>query len=250
MCSSIFRQKHRLNPLFSPGYPYILWLKIDLFFITFSLVGKFISAWDYLPEWIPLPGPNDSGILELLNCFFPYVICILGLPLLLIIFFSFLARFVALARSITTKSFDRTKVYGFGLLSITLLLYILCSLSFTDLLISYALRRYDTVIAAIEQHRLDHGIYPPNLDTLSPQYLASSPGIYMKYGDRLIYSPTDLAWDDHAPFRFELHGTYNLFHGRRLKYCPDSIDSCYESGTDRYVERINQNWIWVYSSGL
>jgi hypothetical protein len=114
----------------------------------------------------------------------------------------------------------------------------------------YAISRYDIVIDAIEKYHADNGDYPPSLDALVPTYLSSVPAKYMKFGEELNYFPDP--FDDDArgyvgkgPFIFELTGMYAGMHGQTLKYCPIQDETC-----KAFKGRIDERWIWTYSSIL
>ncbi len=108
-------------------------------------------------------------------------------------------------------------------------------------LLSYGISRYDRVIEAIERYRADNGAYPESLNSLVPDYLKSEPDILLKYGERLDYSP-NVCCGDGAPFTFELYGhDWSGIHGRILTYCPTDFD-CPDG------DRINDKWMWTYSS--
>jgi hypothetical protein len=49
---------------------------------------------------------------------------------------------------------------------------------------------YEPVINAIEQYNNDNGNYPPDLETLVPDYLPKVPGIYIRKGERSTYKPS------------------------------------------------------------
>jgi hypothetical protein len=115
-----------------------------------------------------------------------------------------------------------------------------------DSLIAHAASRYDSAIAAIEEYYADHGQYPPTLWALVPDYLPTPPGIYMKFGETLKYDPkSQRGYAGHGPFTFELYGHYRGWHGQTLKYCPIEDSSC-----DVFKRRINDNWVFVFSSAL
>ena len=112
-----------------------------------------------------------------------------------------------------------------------------------------AAARYDEVIDAIEQYRIEQGQYPPDLATLVPDYLTEVPGIYVKGGERLEYLPLPSCG---VPFTFYVYG--HRYSGLRLlhdweewelRYCPRDLCDYYQSS--RYcLQRINREWIWVY----
>lgn len=39
-------------------------------------------------------------------------------------------------------------------------------------------------------------------------------------------------------------------HGQTLKYCPITVDPCYETDRHFSYQRIDDTWIWLYSSAL
>ena len=120
-------------------------------------------------------------------------------------------------------------------------------------LMAFAASRYDPVIDAIEKFHKEYGAYPPDLETLTPNFIEPPPGIYMKFGEYLSYSPHAEGWyRDRSPFKFELYGHYSpeFFHGQTLKYCPIQTDPCFEGNRHFTPVRINDRWILVYSSAL
>ena len=114
----------------------------------------------------------------------------------------------------------------------------------------YAISRYDVVIDAIEKYYADNGHYPPSLEALVPTYLVSVPGKYMKFGEELNYYPDPFnenarGYIGSGPFIFELMGMYAGMHGQTLKYCPIQDETC-----QAFKGRIDDRWIWTYSSIL
>jgi hypothetical protein len=117
--------------------------------------------------------------------------------------------------------------------------------------LDYGIARYDEVIDAIEEYRDDHGEYPPSLDALVPDYLADAPGIFIKFGERLTYEPKPSIGCEAAPFTFELYGhDRSGIHGQILRFCPEELGLPDKEGRDTAPERINERWIWLYSSAL
>jgi hypothetical protein len=115
------------------------------------------------------------------------------------------------------------------------------------------IQQYDQVINAIESYHRDHGVYPPELSDLVPDYLTKAPGIYIRRGERLTYSP-ELEREGAAPFTFYIYGHYPglaFMHGWELKYCPKELDLCNETNDRHYhPHRINDRWIWISRSAL
>jgi hypothetical protein len=120
------------------------------------------------------------------------------------------------------------------------------------------LQQYDQVIWAIEQYQRDHDAYPSSLADLVPAYLAREPGIYIRNGEELAYSPQTKTWGlgepDGAPFTFYIYGHYPFpanIHGWFLYFCPNEIDGCNRQG-DRHRSwyRVNNRWVWINSSAL
>lgn len=116
-----------------------------------------------------------------------------------------------------------------------------------------AITKYDLVIDAIERYHVERGDYPPDLRALVPQYLPQVPGIHVRAGDMLVYSPVPER-DGGAPFTFYVSGHHTglqFMHGWELKYCPVALGFCGEAN-DRHFHphRINDRWIWINSSAL
>jgi hypothetical protein len=121
--------------------------------------------------------------------------------------------------------------------------------------------QYDQVVDAIEKFYQDKGYYPQDLKDLTPIYLSKVPGIYIRNGEKLTYSPEPSFPDTYilpdtkvAPFTFNIYGHYTglaFMHGWFLMYCPSKYDYCNDSG-DRHMQtiRINDQWIWINSSAL
>jgi hypothetical protein len=119
--------------------------------------------------------------------------------------------------------------------------------------LSQVIPQYDQVILAIWAYYQDNERYPTDLSELVPTYLSKTPGIYIRNGERLTYSPEPLA-DGDAPFTFYIYGHYPglaFMHGWMLYYCPERYEGCNSEG-DRHFRsrRINQRWIWINRSAL
>jgi len=204
---------------------------------------------DYLPDWFPVPSTSNP-LIDILKCFQPIVLCILGIPTVLAFIFEFTVGISVLVRRLQTREMSRI-----GLLILSLLMLgiptalWMFSTQIDNYFLNYGISRYDVVIDANEEYKNDNGEYPANLDALVPEYIHRIPGIYMKFGEELTYEPIPSAWYDHSPFTFELYGHYLSMHGQTLKYCP--INICYFEDDRHYTPvRINDRWIWVYSSAL
>jgi hypothetical protein len=115
------------------------------------------------------------------------------------------------------------------------------------------IQQYDQVINAIESHHQDYGFYPSELSALVPEYLPEVPGIYIRRGERLTYTPGPER-EGAAPFTFYIYGHYPglaFMHGWELKFCPQELDLCNETDDRHYhPHRINDRWIWVSRSAL
>jgi hypothetical protein len=115
------------------------------------------------------------------------------------------------------------------------------------------IQQYDQVINAIESYHQDHGVYPPELSALVPDYLPRVPGIYIRRGERLTYAP-EPEQEGAAPFTFYIYGHYPglaFMHGWELEYCPKELDLCNETNDRHYhPHRINDRWIWISRSAL
>ncbi len=206
--------------------------------VVFGSFVILMAVWDVLPNWIPIPGGYIVGI----RCCCG--LCLLG-P-----YYGFSIGTVLAA---VWRIFGRLSENDFyGVVTPTVVLFVVLFLAIvlhlgtddiSQALLNYGIRRYDRVVEAIEQYKLDHGFYPESLDALTPNYLQSKPGIFLKYGERLDYAPDTWSGDD-APFRFELYGHDSSgVHGRILKYCPVEFE-CPDG------DRINDRWMWTYSSAL
>jgi hypothetical protein len=116
-----------------------------------------------------------------------------------------------------------------------------------------AIDAYDPVIDAIEHYREDYGAYPASLSVLVPSYLSEAPGIYIRGGESLHYSP-DSEYVGSAPFTFYVYGHHTglqSMHGWEFKYCPVELDYCNEPDDRHYhPHRMNDRWIWINRSAL
>lgn len=207
------------------------------------LIIWLIPHWDYLPEWAPVPPFTLPHLWNLLQSF---LLCLLVWPPVLICLFPLVTDLVLLLNSVFPRAWATALIIVIALIVLgAATTPLLLEDSIDDILIKYAILRYDLAIVAIEQYHEDCGEYPPNLGALFPNYLPFVPGLYMKYGDTLKYDPnSEWGYVGYGPFTFELFGTYKVFHGQTLKYCPIEDDSC------RAFNRINDRWVWAYSSGL
>ena len=201
---------------------------------------------DYLPDWFPVPSASNP-LIDILKCFQPIVLSVLGIPTILAFTFEFTVCINTFVKNLQTH-----KPAGIGplvlslfILAIPIVLW-LSSKQMDNFLLNHGVARYDIAIDAIEEYKNDNGEYPPNLDALVPNYLHDAPKIYMKFGNRLTYEPKPYAWYDHSPFIFEVRGQYLSLHGQVIKYCP--IDACFEG--DRRYNRINDKWILFHLSAL
>ena len=201
---------------------------------------------DYLPDWFPVPSTSNP-LIDILKCFQPIVLSVLGIPTVLAFIFEFGLGINFLVQRSQARRPASLKflISSLLILAIPIVLWLFGE-QIDNLLLNYGVSRYDRVINAIEEFKNDKGEYPPNLDTLVPKYLPYAPGFYMKFENRLIYEPKPYASYDHSPFTFELRGQYLSLHGQIIKYCP--IDACFEG--DRRYKRINDRWILFHSSAL
>jgi hypothetical protein len=207
------------------------------------LVFWLIPHWDYLPEWAPVPPFTLAHPWKLLQSF---LLCLLVWPMMLICLSQLVTDLVLLLNRVLPRTWAAASII---IIALIVLGAAATPWLFEDridgILVKYAISRYDLAIVAIEKYHEDCGEYPPSLGALFPDYLPFAPGLYMNYGDTLKYDPnSERGYVGHGPFTFELFGTYKVFHGQTLKYCPIEDDSC------RAFSRINDRWVWAYSSGL
>lgn len=215
---------------------------------AWSLLMCMTLSWEFVPDWVP--GPSGLAM-EPIACWANLIFCLLFLPTLLAFTAGLITNLVLLSNRVLSQNLSGVFKLGAGLI-------ILCVGGlpwffigkFRDAALNYGIARYDVVIDAIEAYHADYHQYPPTLEALVPTYLPDVPRIYMKFGSSLEYSPIPSGPWDHAPFTFELYGTYAGIHGQTLKYCPIEFEPCYESGRKITPKRINERWIWVYSSAL
>ncbi len=252
---------------------YIYLAFFTLLLNTQFLVRPLLVSWNYWPEWAPishsfatvfsfvrcllLPMLGAMGavafvvfgdslrrnIPDLLNRKFPVGILYL---LLVVLVLPLSVPYVIQTRNEIVDSYVRTIAEKNG---IALRKYD----STNTALIAYAASRYDPVIDAIEKYHEENNEYPPDLETLVPDFLNETPEIYIKFGEYLSYSPVvESQFHDHSPFEFELYGHYSpeFIHGQTLKYCPVQIAPCFEGNRHFTPARINNRWILVYSSAL
>jgi hypothetical protein len=78
-----------------------------------------------------------------------------------------------------------------------------------------AIEKYDQVIYAIERYQNVYGDYPPNLEALVPDYLARVPGVYVRAGARMEYSP-EIANSNTAPFTFSISGHQQCYQAKTV----------------------------------
>ena len=189
--------------------------------------------------------------MNLVSCLRPIPLFVCGIPTAIAFLVSLMKSFGSFINPVPDRNVTR-------LISFVLSLAILGSstlpLLYEDQLENglkqYAISRYDVVIDAIEKYHADTGHYPPSLVAFVPVYLASVPGKYMKFGDELNYypdssSPNARGYLGFGPFIFELTGMYAGMHGQTLKYCPIEDETC-----KAFKGRIDDRWIWTYSSIL
>lgn len=116
-----------------------------------------------------------------------------------------------------------------------------------------AIAQYELTICAIERYHSEQGMYPPDLEALVPTYLPAVPGIYIRAGETLVYSPIP-KMEAGAPFAFYVYGHHTGFqfmHGWELMYCPAELDLCGEPNNRHYhPHRINERWLWINRSAL
>ena len=207
-----------------------------------------IESWEYLPDWAPVPGP---GLMNLVSCLRPIVLAICGIPTAMVFLIALIMNLRSLVNRLPARNI--TAIISF-ILSLSVLGSSTLPLIYQDRiekdLKQYAISRYDVVIDAIEKYHADNEHYPPSLEALVPAYLASVPGKYMKFGEELNYYPDPLGenargYIGSGPFIFELTGMYAGTHGQTLKYCPIQDETCKD-----FKGRIDDRWIWTYSSIL
>jgi hypothetical protein len=203
--------------------------------------------WYLLPNWVPIP----EGIFFFFDCFLPLIVLLCGLPTAVAFGISIMLNLGILGHGVFKKNGREIKLVGvsLGLLILSSLPWIYTD-EINDAMLAYSLTRYDPIIDAIESYKDEQGQYPSSLELLVPQYLSAVPGIYMKYGERLIYEAPQSTMHDYTPFDFELYGHYAGLHGQSLKYCPIEINPC--MGTDEHIHyrRLDPHWIWVIYSAL
>jgi len=207
-----------------------------------------IESWEYLPEWAPVPGPL---LMTIVSCFRPIFLFACGLPTAIVFLTGLTANLGLLVNRVLSKKL--TGVISF-IVSLAILSASTLPLIYRDQLEEslrqYAISRYNVVIDAIEKYYADNGHYPPSLEVLVPVYLPDVPGKYMKFGEELNYYPDPFSenargYIRHGPFIFELTGMYAGIHGQTLKYCPVQDETC-----SVFRGRIDDKWIWTYSSIL
>ena len=229
------------------------WENSILIAITISsmwlLIIWYVLNWEHLPDWVPLPG---LPLMDILSCLGLPLFCITGLPAFAILCIGVIGNTVTFVKRLYDGNLRAFIKMGVGLIIFGVaLLPWLYQEEIDSVGVNQAIERYEPVVEAIESYRVEKGYYPETMQKLIPAHLTNMPGIYMKYGIELTYQPEPTDRLDHAPFVFELYGGYAGVHGQTLKYCPASIEPCYEGGEGLYtVERINERWIWVYSSAF
>lgn len=229
------------------------WENSILIAVTISsiwlLIIWYVLNWEHLPEWVPLPG---LPLMDILSCLGVPLFCLTGLPAFVILCIGIVGNLVTFVKRLYDGSLSASIKMGVSLIIFGVaLLPWLYKEEIDRAGVNQAVERYEPVIEAIEAYRVENGYYPETIQKLVPVYLTKIPGIYMKYGMDLTYQPKTTDRLDHAPFVFELYGGYAGVHGQTLKYCPASIEPCYEGVEGLYtVERINERWIWVYSSAF
>lgn len=215
---------------------------------VWSFASWYSINWEYMPDWLPLPG---LPLMDFLSCFSPILFLISLIPAALVFVFSLLGNLILLIDRFLSFNIPKIIRLAAGLIILgSATLPWMFHQTIENMALNHATKRYDIVIDAIESYRSAHGRYPANLNVIVPEYLPELPGRYMKFGKMLTYEPnTSLAYD-HAPFVFELYGHYYGIHGQTLKYCPVTIEPCFEKRGHLTPSRINDRWIWVYSSAL
>jgi hypothetical protein len=115
------------------------------------------------------------------------------------------------------------------------------------------IEQYDQVINAIDSYYQVNGTHPSDLSALVPQYLPRIPFVYIRNGEKLVYSP-DAERPGRAPFTFYIYGHYPglaFMHGWELRYYPVELDYCNEPNDRHYHPyRVNHRWIWISRSAL
>lgn len=213
-----------------------------------SFVSWYSINWEYMPDWLPLPG---LPLMDFIACFGPILFLISLIPAVLIFVLGLLGNLMLLIDRILSFNISRAIRLAAGLVILSsAALPWMFHKDIEKMALNQAIKRYDVVIDAIESYRAAHGRYPANLNDLVPEYLPELPGRYMKFGKTLTYEPNTSLEYDHAPFVFELYGQYYGIHGQTLKYCPVTVEPCFEKQGHLTPSRINARWIWVYSSAL
>ena len=210
---------------------------------TYTITIWLLRHWDYLPEWAPVPGPIVIDSLKCLHSLLPCGAGFLNLGALAV---GLTTNLVLLVKRVLSRRIGGAVKLSAGLimLSLTALPWFFGD-KIDDILVRYAISRYNVAIDGIEKYREDHGEYPASLNVLIPDYLSSVPGIYMKYGEVLKYDANS-SWGyvGYGPFTFELFGSHRILHGQTLKYCPVEDSSC------EGFRRIDERWVWAYSSAF
>jgi hypothetical protein len=216
-----------------------------------SLSIELHLIWDFLPEWFPIFTSSLENFLVNISSFLMLNLC--GIPVVILTITGLIIQIILLAKQLIMKRFSRAGILIFGILALSA-----SSLPWffheeiNDRLIQYALPRYTPVIEAIEKYKANNGKYPDTLNTLVPEYLPSSPGIYMKFGEELAYKPDSPRDFENLPFIFQISGSAGgSFSGQRFLYCPVPIDTCqeshYNSSAGLNIIRVNEWWLWIYS---
>jgi hypothetical protein len=207
-----------------------------------------IKGWEYLPEWAPVPGP---ALMNIVSCLRPIALFICGIPTGIAFVVGLITNFRSLPNRVPGRNLTGAVSFILSLAILgTSTLPLIYEDRLEEALKQYAITRYDAVINAIEKYHAANGYYPPTLDALVPTYLASVPGNYMKFGEELNYYPDPSSenargYVGSGPFIFELTGKYAGMHGQTLKYCPIQDGTC-----KAFKGRIDDRWIWTYSSIL
>lgn len=230
------------------------WRSVDRVLIVascFLTLGScalwWLRYWYFFPTWVPLPGPAIMGFLNFLD---PIIFFFVGIPLLIVYPGIVLIQFARAVQQLLRRQILRVLHSGIILIvlgALPLLWWLGPSIDVR--LLQQTRAYYDQVTKHVEQYKRDKGEYPTSLSDLVPAYLPAEPTITVKYGESLRYEPTPSAWFDHAPFTFELYGHYGV-HGQTLKFCPIDAEPCYETDRHFSYRRIDDRWIWLYSSAL